>query len=259
MTEAAWLPNLLTDDAGAALRAEGGGVVTTLPPAGAVPSAGRFEGLYGALYDRVIQDDRLRRLAPIAYGDAEPVTDLDAFVRKVAAQTTPRRGRRVPVLLDVPSGGGTLLPRLAAEGYAGRVIAADLGVAMLSRARGVAARTPALDVALLRADATALPLADEAVDAAVSLNGLHVMPDPRAFLLELGRVVRPRGKLWLVTLVSRGSRRADAIVLAGRVAGILPGAPPTRPTLLRWLAEAGFATPAPLGGAGLVGITAIRR
>lgn len=258
MTEAAWLPNLLTDDAGAALRAEGGGVVTTLPPAGDGPSAGRFEGLYGALYDRVIQDDRLRRLAPIAYGDAGPVTDLDAFMGKVAAQTTPRRGRQVPVLLDVPSGGGTLLPRLAEQGYAGRVVAADLGVAMLARAREVAARTP-LDVALLRADATALPLTDGAVDAAVSLNGLHVMPDPRGFLLELGQVIRPRGRLWLVTLVSRGSRRADAIVVAGRVTGILPGAPPTRRTLLRWLAEAGFAAPAPLGGAGLVGVTAIRR
>jgi ubiquinone/menaquinone biosynthesis C-methylase UbiE len=219
--------------------------------------AGRFEGLYGGLYDRLIQTDGLRRLATLAYGDAGPVADLDGFVKRVATGTHTVKGRQ-PVLLDVPSGGGTMLPRLWRCGYRGRVVESDLGTAMIERAAQVAERVP-LDIALLRADAQDLPLLDASVDAAVSLNGLHVLPDPRAFLMELGRVVRPRGRLWLVTLVSGGTRRADVVIRAGEVTGILPGPPPTRATLLRWLGDAGFAAVAPLGGAGLLGIAATRR
>ena len=251
-----WLSDLLRDDARAALRPEGSAVATVLEPEGDA-HAGRFEGLYGGLYDRVIRTDAIRRMASLAYGDAGPVADLDGFVKRVATGAHAVKGRE-PLLLDIPSGGGTLLPRLWRCGYRGRVIEADLAAAMLDLAALVAERVP-LDVALLRADAQDLPLRDASVDAAVSLNGLHVMPDPRAFLVELGRVVRPRGRLWLVTLVSRGTRRADLVIRAGELTGILPGPPPTRATLLRWLGEAGFAAVAPLGGAGLLGVAATRR
>jgi SAM-dependent methyltransferase len=251
---AAWLNDLVRD--GVRLETEAGGIQSALPRGGEA-SAGRFEGPYGRIYDRVIQSDALRRLAPLAYGDAGPVTDLDDFVARVAAGTQSPGGGGPPVLLDVPSGGGTLLPRLWRHGFRGRVVASDLGAAMLARAARLADHVP-LDVALLRADAHDLPLAGGALDAAVSLNGLHVMPDPRSFLAELGRVVRPRGRLWLITLVSGGTRRADAVIRAGELAGILPAPPPSRTTLLRWLGQAGFGSVAPLGGAGLVGVAATR-
>jgi ubiquinone/menaquinone biosynthesis C-methylase UbiE len=165
-----------------------------------------------------------------------------------------------PVLLDVPTGGGTLLPRLARAGFRGRVVASDLGAAMLERAERLRERTLAadLDVALLRADAQDLPLRDGSVDGAVSLNGLHVMPDPQAFVAELARVVRPGGGLWLVTLVSGGNRRGDLVILGGRLTGILPGPPPPRGTLVRWLRAAGFTDVESLGGASLVGLAARR-
>jgi SAM-dependent methyltransferase len=251
-----WLLDLLRSEPRSSLRDEGRGVLSVLPADDA--GAGRFEGLYGGLYDRAIQSDAIRRLAPLVYGDVGPVGDLDGFVVRVATMTQPATSGEPPVLLDVPVGGGTLLPRLYRRGFRGRVIAADLGSAMLDRAAAVAERVP-LDVALLRCDAQDLPLADGAVDAAVSLNGLHVMPDPQRFVTELGRVVRPRGRLFLTTLVSGGNLRADGVITLGRLGGILPGAPPTRTTLLRWLAEAGFASQAPLGGAGLIGISATRR
>jgi SAM-dependent methyltransferase len=215
--------------------------------------AGRFEGLYGGVYDRVIQSDALRRLAPLAYGDAGPIPDLDGFAARVAA-SVPADG----VLLDVPSGGGTLLPRLARAGLRGRVIEADLGSAMLARASRMRAEVPDLDVALLQADAQDLPLRDASMSAAVSLNGLHVMPDPGAFLGELGRVIEPGGMLWLVTLVSGGNRRADAVIAGGRLVGILPGAPPSRVALSRLVAGAGFGDVESLGGEGLVGLAATR-
>jgi SAM-dependent methyltransferase len=251
-----WLLDELRDEARGRVVVEGRGIVGVLPPDGG--HAGRFEGLYGGLHDRVIRSDALRRLAPIAYGDAGPVTNLDGVVVRVATQTRARSGRDQPVLLDVPAGGGTLLARLHRRGYTGRVIAADLGTKMLERAAAVAAEVP-LDIALLRCDAQDLPLRDGAVDGAVSRSGLHVMPDPRAFVAELGRVVRPRGRLWLITMVSGGNRRTDSVARVGERLGILPGPPPTRRTLLRWLADAGFASTAPLGGSGLIGIAASRR
>ena len=252
-----WLGPLLRDEAARALRNERRGVVSALPRDGGGASAGRFEGLYGGLYDRAIQADAVRRFAPLAYGPAGPLVHLDAFVDRVADGTVPARRGGVPTLLDVPSGGGTLLPRLAVAGFRGRVVASDLGTAMLRRA-AVRRDECGLDVALLRADAQDLPLRDATVDAAVSLNGLHVMPDPHRFLHELGRVVRPGGRVFLITMVSGATRRGDAIIGAGSLAGILPGPPPRRTALLRHARDAGFTEIQELGGATLVGLTGVR-
>jgi SAM-dependent methyltransferase len=253
--EEALLAPLLRPAARRALHDEGDGVLSVVPRGGA-PSAGRFEGFYGPLYDRAIQSDALRRLAPLAYGPAGPVPDLDGFARRVAEAT--RAGGSPPVLLDVPCGGGTLLPRLREQGYAGVAIESDLGMAMLRRAARLRDRLADGATVLLRADAQDLPLRDGAVDAAVSLNGLHCMPDPHAFVRELGRVVRPGGALFLVTLVSGGTLRADVSILAGRLAGIIPTPPPSRTTLVRWLREAGWTDVEPLGGEGLLGYAATR-
>ena len=251
-----WLGPLLRPDAERALRHERRGVLTALPR-GDGATAGRFEGLYGGLYDRVIQSDSLRRFASLAYGPAGPVVHLDAFVGRVVDGTASAARGRTPVLLDVPAGGGTLLPRIAEAGYRGHVIASDLGTAMLRRAADQRDRS-GLDVALLRADAQDLPLRDASVDAAVSLNGLHVLPEPHRFLRELGRVIRPGGRLFLITLVTGGTRRGDLVIGAGSLAGILPGPPPPRAALLRLVHEAGFRHVEELGGAALTGLAAVR-
>ena len=231
MAVAAWLAPLLRDDA---------------PPLGPDASAGRFEGLYGFAYDRAIRSATLRGLAPLAYGDVGPLADLDGFAARVAREVD-------GVLLDVPTGGGTLLPLLERAGFAGRVIATDLGAAMLARVD-----PGGLDVALLRADALDLPLRDGSADGAVSLTGLHCMPSAERFLDELGRVVRPGGRLFLITLVSGASLRGDAVIRAGRLSGILPGPPPARDELERLVAAAGFTALEDLGGEALVGLAATR-
>ena len=255
------LEPLLKPAARRALHDTGDGVLSVLSDGEDSPGAAgasRFEGIYGPVYDRVIQSDALRRLAPLAYGPAGPVPDLDGFCRRVADATV-AEGDVPPLLLDVPCGGGTLLPRLREQGFAGVVIESDLGAAMLRRTARLRDRLADGVTILLRADAQDLPLADETVDGVVSLNGLHCMPDPRAFVDELGRVVRPGGRLFLVTLVSGGTRRADLSIRAGQVAGIIPTAPPKRPTLLRWLRDAGWQDIEPLGGKGIVGYDATRR
>ena len=210
-------------------------------------SAGRFEGAYGGIYDRAIQSPFVRRLAPLTYGPAPAITDLEGLVRRAAADDP-------PIILDVPTGGGTLIPMLRDAGFRGRILASDLGAAMLRRAQRYADE----DTAFLRADASDLPLADDAVDAAISLNGLHCIPDQQGFVAELGRVVKPGGRLWLVTLVSGGNRRGDLISIGGQLTGILPVAPPRRETLEAWLAGAGFTGVEPLGGEALMGYAATR-
>ncbi|HEX2086443.1 MAG TPA: class I SAM-dependent methyltransferase [Solirubrobacteraceae bacterium] len=255
------LAPLLQRGARRALHDAGGGVLSVLEEGADSPGsagASRFEGVYGPVYDRVIQSDLLRRLAPLAYGPAGPVPDLDGFARRVARETV-AEGDAPPWLLDVPCGGGTLLPRLREQGFAGVVIESDLGAAMLRRAAQLRDRLADGSTVLLRADAQDLPLRDASVDGAVSLNGLHCMPDPRAFVDELGRVVRPGGRLFLVTLVRGGTRRADLSILAGRVTGIIPTPPPPRETLLRLLRGAGWQDIQHLGGKGLLGYAATRR
>lgn len=217
--------------------------------------AGVFEGVYGFVYDRAIQSDPLRRLAGVVHGNLGPLVDLDGFCRRVVSGTV-AAGGGPPVLLDVPTGGGTLLPRLEKAGYRGRVIASDLGGAMLDRARR---RGGGLDVAYLQADAQDLPLADASVDAAVSLNGLHCIPDAWAFVAELGRVIRPGGRLFLITLVSGSELRADVVIRTGRLLSIIPGPLPTRDELVTDLGDAGFTDVEPLGGGGVAGLAATRR
>jgi SAM-dependent methyltransferase len=215
---------------------------------------GAFEGVYGALYDRWISSDALRAAVVAGGGGLTPLLDLDRLAARVAG-AVPRDG----TVLDVPSGGAPLLPRLARAGFAGRVVAVDLAEAMLARARARARATPGIALEALRADAQALPLPDGSVDAAVSLNGVHCLPDPRAFVAELGRVVRPGGLAVLVTLVGDATWRTRPVLAAGVATGILPAVPPTRATLTRWLDAAGFALAAPPGGAGVVGLVATRR
>ncbi len=249
--DAELLAPLLRPAAARALHDEGDGVLSVLPEDGDA-SAGRFEGVYGPVYDRVIQTDAIRRFASLAYGDAGPVPDLDGFARRVA------EGTPGDFLLDVPCGGGTLLPRLRAQGYTGVLVQSDLGLAMLRRAAKVRDRLADGETLLLRADAQDLPFADATLDAAVSLNGLHCIPDPRTFVDELARVVRPGGRLFLVTLVTGGTLRADLAIRAGRVSGVIPTSPPPRGTLLRWLKAAGWVDVESLGGEGLIGVSAVR-
>lgn len=106
-------------------------------------------------------------------------------------------------VLDVATGTGDLALALA-RGGAGGVVGADFSPEMLAVA---AAKTleanaqngkvkdgrPAPEWVL--ADALQLPFADGAFDACTVAFGLRNMPDYRAALAEMGRVIRPGGRL----------------------------------------------------------------
>lgn len=77
-----------------------------------------------------------------------------------------------------------------------RVIALDFAAAMIDVARRkVAAEGQEASIALLRGDATCLPVRAAAVDAVTVAFGVRNVEDPAAACRELHRVLRPGGRL----------------------------------------------------------------
>ena len=104
------------------------------------------------------------------------------------------RGARGRVL-EIGVGSGLNIP-LYGTGV-GRVVALDPSAPLLSMSRRLAARG-GMPVAFLRASADAIPLADRSVDAVVSTWTLCSIPDVRAALQEIRRVLKPAGTLLFV-------------------------------------------------------------
>jgi ubiquinone/menaquinone biosynthesis C-methylase UbiE len=240
-----------------ALRQEEGSILSDLPVDDA-PRSRRFEGLYGRIYNKVIQTPALRRLVFSIWGGTEPLQDLDAFVRDATAAAGTSDD---PVIVDVPSGGGTLLAFLADLGYTGTVVEVDVAAAMLRRAVQAERRLGPVGfgVHFLRSDALDLPLADAVAEVVVSINGVHVVADHGRFLAELARVTKPGGALWLVTPVDGPSLRSRLILRAARRLGITPVRPPTLERLRDLLESAGFADLHWHGGHSIAGFSCAKR
>jgi SAM-dependent methyltransferase len=102
-------------------------------------------------------------------------------------------------LLDVCTGPGWLAIDGAAACTAGRVVGIDLSSAMISLARGNAAKAGADGVEFLVMDAQQLEFADAVFDRVVCVLGLMHAPDPSAALAEMARVSRPGARVaWSV-------------------------------------------------------------
>src|SRR6202008_3692448 len=111
---------------------------------------------------------------------------------------------------------------------------------MLQRAREVARRGRTQDVIdFVEADVTALQFADASFDLCVTYNGLHCLPDPRAALGELARVLRPGGTLRGTSCVTGRGPRQDALIAMSRRAGVFGNTPHTG-EIEKWLTEFGL-------------------
>lgn len=80
-----------------------------------------------------------------------------------------------------------------------RIVGVDLSPDMLSRAeKRVSAERLSHVEALLEMDAAHLRFPDQSFDAAMAMFVITVVPDPDGVLAEIGRVVRPGGRVVLV-------------------------------------------------------------
>jgi SAM-dependent methyltransferase len=94
---------------------------------------------------------------------------------------------------DVGCGNGAYLAELARRDHAGPVLGMDLSVGMLQ-----AARAGAPGAGLACADATALPVRDDASGLTLAMHMLYHVPDPLAAVRELRRITRPGGQVLVV-------------------------------------------------------------
>ncbi len=146
-------------------------------------------------------------------------------------------------LIDVAAGAGGAALDAADRGA--RVTAVDGSAAMVARIASRAAGR----VLARQADAAALPFPDGSFGAALSSFGIVLLPDPAAGIAELHRVLRPGGRVAIVTWTEPqryevAARLRDAII-AVRGAPPPPGELPaqlrfTDPERLRALVATGF-------------------
>jgi SAM-dependent methyltransferase len=93
-------------------------------------------------------------------------------------------------------------------------------------------------IAYLRADAARIPLADGSVDAATCYAALYLVNDARAVVAEIARVVRPGGRIALLTSYSG---RLPGTKIGTAVTGLATGMRFFgRDEIASWLREAGM-------------------
>jgi ubiquinone/menaquinone biosynthesis C-methylase UbiE len=148
------------------------------------------------------------RLAPV-YEAWARATESKAR-RRVLELASVRPGEDV---LEVATGTGVQLVRLAGANLGGRTVGVEISEGMLAQTRrrlehaGLAG-----EVAVIEGSALNLPIADESFDLLVNGYMLDLLPlddIPRA-LAEFKRVLRPRGRLVLSNM-TKGERRRHRI------------------------------------------------
>jgi ubiquinone/menaquinone biosynthesis C-methylase UbiE len=102
-------------------------------------------------------------------------------------------------ILDMPVGTAYFAADVA-RSYPGLVVGVDIAEGMVRQARVVARRAGAR-LEVVQADAHHLPFPDESFAAILCSNGLQVIPDLRASIAELARVLAPGGTL-LISVVT---------------------------------------------------------
>ena len=192
----------------------------------------RSERVTAALYDAGVKHDRVARLGAWAMWG----TDLRRMFASVDRVADVPSGASV---LDIPCGGGFAFRGLG-TGQVVRYVAADISPYMLARARREASRRGVQDaIEFVEADVTALRFADASFDVCVTYNGLHCLPDPRAALGELTRVLRPGGTLRGTSCVTGRGSRQDALIAMLRRGGVFGNTPRTG-EIEKWLTEFGL-------------------
>jgi arsenite methyltransferase len=150
----------------------------------------------------------------LGYPEPELAQVPDATVESfagVANHWTLGRIEPGSVVLDLGCGAGTdLLIAAQMTGPAGRVIGVDMTATMLDRARQSATEMGLANVELHESLIESLPLEDASVDVVISNGVIDLVPDKDAVFDEIGRVLRPGGRLQLADVVIHNEVSEDA-------------------------------------------------
>ncbi|MFF4871448.1 class I SAM-dependent methyltransferase [Streptomyces sp. NPDC000961] len=101
-------------------------------------------------------------------------------------------------VLDIGCGAGRTTRLAARLAPAGRAVGLDLSGPMLDRARATARDEGVANAEFLQGDAQVYPLSPDTYDAAISRYGVMFFADPSAAFANLGRALRPHGRLAFV-------------------------------------------------------------
>lgn len=124
--------------------------------------------------------------------------------------------------LDVACGPGNFTRRFAEiVGADGLAVGIDASETMLARGVGELRSAPQAGVALVRGDAVHLPFRDGSFDAACCFAALHLFAEPFVALDEMRRVLRPGGRIAIMTSVRRQLAPSAVRPLVERASGML--------------------------------------
>ena len=148
-----------------------------------------------------VRDDLRERLrgmwAAVSPGWAEHAAYADARGAKVAetmlARTMPQPGERVLELACGPGGLGLAAAERVAPG--GEVVLSDVVAEMTSIAAARASALGIVNVATRELDLEQIEEPDSSFDVLLCREGLMFVPDPARAAREIGRVLRPGGRL----------------------------------------------------------------
>lgn len=192
----------------------------------------RSERVMAAMYHAGVKHDSVATVGAWAMWGA----DMRRMYVDVARLADAPAGTSV---LDIPCAGGFAFRGLR-PGQAVHYVAADISPYMLGQARRQASRRGVQDaIEFVEADVTALQFADNSFDLCITYNGLHCLPDPRAALGELARVLKPGGTLRGTSCVTGRGSRQDALIAMSRRAGVF-GNTPHAGEIATWLKELGL-------------------
>lgn len=127
------------------------------------------------------------------YFDAPALSFWNRFGQETIARLSLKRGDRV---LDVCCGtGASAIPAAVCVGYSGRVLAVDIAESLLQLGRQKAQQQGLENIEFRYGEFENLGLPNDSFDAIVCVFGIFFVPDMIAAVRELGRMVRPGGKL----------------------------------------------------------------
>jgi ubiquinone/menaquinone biosynthesis C-methylase UbiE len=185
-----------------------------------------FGVVYSAYMDRPLIG---RTIARIAWGG-----DTKRYYESMSAIAEVPDGGTI---VDCPCGAGPAL-RALPPGSSTRYVAADLSPSMLRRVGSKAEKLGLSGIEFLETSATDLPLEAASADLFLSFWGMHCFPDPQAAAIEVGRVLKPGGRLVGATFVKEPKGFRQRFLLRPNTADF--GRMCTEAELRAWLGEAGL-------------------